>query len=197
MGLPSKTWLPWASLAVLGLLLGANWPAKNENRAEKATTAVAVKPLQQAPVRYYERNCVECHGANGVMHDHSILAAMSEAQLRGTIREMARFEAEAPLNKKELDVMVAYHRSMIDHKPFVAAVGYINDTLVVETYFRNTLTAKANGKNLPVRKTEKKRYVSLNGADLEDVTLTLKSREGKTTVLPLSKSVYSHYRPLK
>lgn len=62
---------------------------------------------------------MRCHGPDGVNYDLKHLAQSSDEKLRQVIEAMAENQGQAPLDKPQVEVQLAYHRSFMDGKPFV------------------------------------------------------------------------------
>jgi len=73
-----------------------------------------------APITYFEDNCARCHGSNGSAYGPEFGKHLSDAQLTKVIDDMAVGPGNAPVNARQLDVLVAYHHAMIARQPFVA-----------------------------------------------------------------------------
>lgn len=81
------------------------------------------------PVSYFEKNCARCHGPHGYNYDPQALAKLTDAKLRQFVKDMSFGAGAAPLKGPDLDAQVAYHRSLIANKPFVAILGVTNGVL--------------------------------------------------------------------
>lgn len=87
------------------------------------TDAIGEQQLDFArrPITYFNARCGACHGNYGSYWLEGVLANLSDDELRTVVDEMALGPAQAPLEELALDVQVAYHRSLIDGRPFVSA----------------------------------------------------------------------------
>ena len=86
-----------------------------------------------AAISYYNERCARCHGPDGVNYDLKHLAGSSDEKLRAVIGTMAENQGQAPLNKAQIEVQLAYHRSFLDGKPFVIlnSAKTENETLIL------------------------------------------------------------------
>lgn len=86
--------------------------------AEAAPEAKAgLKPLDFAPLSYYAGACARCHGEQGANYG-DILQHKTDAQLHEGIDMMAHGPGQSPLDEPQLQVMTAWHRALVDGKPF-------------------------------------------------------------------------------
>ncbi len=77
------------------------------------------------PISYFNANCGSCHGNYGSFWGEGFAAELTDHALRDIVDEMAAGPSQKPLEGLALDVQVAYHRSLVDQKPFVTA--YLED----------------------------------------------------------------------
>ena len=71
------------------------------------------------PISYFNQSCANCHGDYGSFWGEGFAADLKGGRLREVVREMAAGPAFAPLEEWALEVQTAYHRSLVDGKPFV------------------------------------------------------------------------------
>lgn len=71
------------------------------------------------PLTYFEDNCSRCHGPYGSFYGDTFGKKLTPEQLHRVVDEMAAGPGNAPLQGAELEAQVAYHRSLIDGKPFL------------------------------------------------------------------------------
>ena len=77
-------------------------------------------PEEFQAITYFEDRCARCHGAYGGNYDTAHMAQSSDEKLRQVIRDMAEGPGQAPLDDRQLDAETAFHRSLLDGKPFVS-----------------------------------------------------------------------------
>jgi hypothetical protein len=98
-------------------------PPSQEAAGQDAVTRPSLPPEQlgfaRDPISYFNQECGSCHGNYGSFWGEGFAAAYDDAGLRDVVDEMAAGPAQAPLEGLALDVQVAYHRSLVDGKPFV------------------------------------------------------------------------------
>ncbi len=75
-----------------------------------------------APLDYFNDKCAKCHGAYGSFYGKEFATGKSDEELADTVKQMCEGPAQAPLSPHDLNVLVAWHRSLRDGKPFVASV---------------------------------------------------------------------------
>ena len=85
-----------------------------------APTAWKTTPDGFAPLSYFAANCARCHGPNGSFYGDSFARTRDDASLRQIVHDMAFGPAQAPIDDPKLEVLTAYHRSLIDKKPFLS-----------------------------------------------------------------------------
>ena len=90
--------------------------------ADEAASKLSPEQLEHArrPISYFNAKCSSCHGDYGNYWGEGFAADKTDKQLREVVDEMCAGPAGAPLEGKALDVQVAYHRSLVDNKPFVS-----------------------------------------------------------------------------
>ena len=75
--------------------------------------------LDYPAISYYNERCARCHGPDGVNYDLKHLAQVPDEKLHQVIETMAENQGQAPLDKQQVEIQRAYHRSFLDGKPFV------------------------------------------------------------------------------
>ena len=83
------------------------------------TTSIEFKPPSYPAITYYNERCARCHGPDGVNYDLKHLAQLPDEKLHQVIEAMAENQGQAPLDKQQVEIQRAYHRSFLDGKPFV------------------------------------------------------------------------------
>ena len=94
---------------------GASSPRMSTHVAAWKTT-----PDGFAPLSYFAANCARCHGPNGSFYGDSFARTRDDASLRQIVHDMAFGPAQAPIDDAKLEVLTAYHRSLIGKKPFLS-----------------------------------------------------------------------------
>ncbi len=82
-------------------------------------------PLDFAATTYFQDRCARCHGAYGANYNLQHMAQSSDEKLREVIAAMADGPGQAPLEARQLEAQTAYHRSMMDGKPFLILTNRI------------------------------------------------------------------------
>lgn len=161
-----------------------------------AQTGENEKPIDFAPIDYFDRNCARCHGNYGTNYGPT-LAMLPDAKLKQVIDEMASGPGQAPLDELQLERETAYHRSLRDGKPFVA-VTKINeqpDGLMlsgeVTPDTKLSIQAGADQSTLAILDRHTWRANLPAKTDLQTVRITAE-KSGATSVVNLSESMFSH-----
>ncbi len=76
-----------------------------------------------SPIAYFEAHCARCHGSYGKAYGENFGKNLDERALFRFVKEMTEGPADEPLEGSELESLVAYHRSLIDGRPFVFVVA--------------------------------------------------------------------------
>lgn len=124
--------------------------------ADMSTHAAAqwkTTPDAFAPLSYFAANCARCHGPNGSFYGASFAKTRDEAGLHQIVHDMAFGPAQAPLDDAKLEVLVAYHRSLIDKKPFLSLSSVTSGS--VSSISPPQSSKKGEAKPAVKRKTEK------------------------------------------
>lgn len=112
----TRVWTPTILLLVAGGMLAMG---RASTGAAVAIDEADARPF--APIAYFQQSCANCHGDYGTAYGAGFGAGLTDDALRQFVDEMAAGPGFAPLQEKQLDIQTAYHRSMIDGKPFVIA----------------------------------------------------------------------------
>jgi hypothetical protein len=150
---------------------------------------------------YFESNCARCHGAYGSFYGEGFGKNLTDSKLRQVVHDMAAGPGNAPVTEPQLDALTAYHRSMINGKPFliVNAVGRgtrwfahverRNDARVANQFTVGRRHGHSNGARLHLeRETAAK-------VDWSKVEIIAKKGEAQTVLKP-GESEYSHRQSL-
>lgn len=164
------------------------------------------KPLgpavsEYAPISYFESNCARCHGAYGSFYGEGFGKNLTDSKLRQVVHDMAAGPGNAPVTEPQLDALTAYHRSMIDGKPFliINAADEAQDgsrTLKGETTPESQISLRWEGGTATAAVQDftwsAKLPVNIDWSKVEVV-----ARKGEAqTVLNLGESEYSHRESL-
>lgn len=116
---PKPSFYPFAFLVAGTLLCSALLRAQ----------ATAPKTTAFAPLDYFNNKCARCHGNYGSFYGKDFGKGKTDAQLAQVVQEMCDGPAQAHLETRDLEVLVAWHKSLRDSKPFVASVNFGNSVL--------------------------------------------------------------------
>lgn len=84
-----------------------------------ASSAPDALPLSTGPITFFENQCARCHGSYGAQYGEA-LRALADADLARFVDEMIVGPGMASLPPADVAAQVAYHRSMVDGRPFLA-----------------------------------------------------------------------------
>lgn len=107
-----------ALLGAGGLALGGMGTAAPGPADEEVPSP---SPETLRPITYFNDKCANCHGNYGSFWGEGFAAELSDAELHEIVEEMAAGPAQAPLDEAALAVQTAYHRSLVDGRPFIVA----------------------------------------------------------------------------
>ncbi len=154
-----------------------------------------------APMSYFESNCARCHGAYGSFYGEGFGKNLTDGKLRQVVHDMAAGPGNAPVTEPQLDALTAYHRSMINGKPFliINAADEAQDgsrTLKGETTPESQISLRWEGGTATATVQDftwsAKLPVSIDWSKVEVV-----ARKGEAqTVLKPEQSEYSHRESL-
>ena len=92
------------------------------------------------PISYFETNCARCHGSYGANYLPELAAKRGPEKMREVIDQMCSGPAQAPLEGVPLQLLIDYHQSMSDGRPYVAVTKVEADRIEGEV----TPDAKVN-----------------------------------------------------
>ena len=175
------------SLLLLAALFGCDDESRSRDTAmQSAATAPATQPLTaeqleyaRRPISYFNDNCGKCHGSYGTYWLGGVLAGLGEQKLREEVDLMAAGPARAPLEGLALEAQVAYHRSLVDGRPFVTVFREPSG-LAGEVTPGSRVLLMSSGREQEAEVTEHRWSSSLR-----DATAVRVVRDGATTELPL------------
>jgi len=90
--------------------------------AVKQPPATAATPVGFGPIGYFENHCARCHGPYGSFYGDEFAASLEGDHLREVVKEMVFGAAQSSLEDPEIDLLTAYHRSMVAGEPFVVVL---------------------------------------------------------------------------
>jgi len=81
---------------------------------------------------FFHQSCVRCHGIAGELYPET-LAQTNEKKLRADVVRMVIGPAQTTLAPAEVEAQIAFHRSLVDHAPFLAVTETSRTTIRGET----------------------------------------------------------------
>jgi hypothetical protein len=110
--------LPLISLVIL--LIGCDRPTDGQP-ATRPTSAPAKSPVAFGAITYFNAHCMNCHGPAGSFFGEKFVAKKrSDEELKKMVKDMAEGPGQEPLDDEPLETVTAFHRSLLDGKPFVS-----------------------------------------------------------------------------
>jgi hypothetical protein len=145
-----------------------------------------------SPIAYFEASCARCHGSYGRAYGEEFGKNLDERALFRFVKEMTEGPADEPLDGADLESLVAYHRSLIDGRPFVFVSRHADDEVVGEVTPGATvriiakggaaIEAVVSGHQFVVRGVAAREFEVV--AELNGKETRLKSRSGHSHRLP-------------
>lgn len=164
------------------------------------TQVTLVEPVEFQPFTYFAQSCARCHGPNGSHYGEAFGKELTDHELVEIIDEMAYGPGMAPLDEKELQVMTAYHRGLLDNRPFIVVNQITEESMQGEVMPGTSLAIHLNGRQYPITVDEDHWQfefpTGINTNSLTEPPILHANREGKVTKLNLTKMAYSHHKKL-
>ncbi|HEX8236235.1 MAG TPA: hypothetical protein VF600_09790 [Abditibacteriaceae bacterium] len=187
---------PTASESYIALEAGAS---TQENAAQQHSAGVAVSEF--APMSYFENNCARCHGSYGSFYGEGFGKGLSDSKLRQVVHDMAAGPGNAPVTEPQLDALTAYHRSLIDGKPFLIINAAREEenaprTLQGETTPDSQISVRWQGGSAAAT-VEGYTWTAKLPAEIDWSKVEIVAQKSETqTTLKAGESEYSHRAPL-
>jgi hypothetical protein len=80
--------------------------------------------LTVGPISFFQGSCFRCHGPYGSFYDDGALERHPGDDLRAVVARMVLGPAQADLPDPDIEALTAYHRSLLDGKPFLAVLEW-------------------------------------------------------------------------
>jgi hypothetical protein len=163
-----------------------------------ATTCLAqTRPTTQpaasgfAPISYFNDRCGTCHGdyANYMGRQFGARHA-AEGKLRQIVHEMVVGPAQSELTDAETEILTAYHRSILDGRPFVVVTKIEGNTISGEATPESRLELRIGDQRREIPVEEHRWSIEVQG-DVQDAVLVARLGEVETTVA-IGAEAYSH-----
>jgi hypothetical protein len=178
------------------LLLGAcerpgPSPTPPESPRQIPAATAAPRALTAGPITFFQASCARCHGAYGAMYGEA-LAKLSDADLSRFTEEMVVGPGQAELPPADLAAQVAWHRSLVDARPFVAITKVSDSTIEGEVTPGSTIEVVAGGQR-SVAQVSGHTWIAPRPTG---VPLAIEARLNEhTTTLDASAAAHSHPPP--
>lgn len=152
-------------------------------------------PSDYLAISYYNDHCARCHGPDGVNYDLKHLAQNSDEKLRVVIGSMAENQGQAPLDKNQVEIQLAYHRSFLDGKPFLIlnSVKVENENLIL----RGEVTPESKvqvcvGEKTYAAKTEEQSWTAILPTDADWKKVSIIAVKGNVKTELKASAGFSH-----
>lgn len=155
-----------------------------------------VGPVQPGPVGYFADKCERCHGPEGSNYGDEFGKGLSDSGLHEKVSAMARGPAMAPLAGRPLEALVALHRSLIAHEPFLAWTGVTAQSITGEATSGAIVQAKAGSRTLTVSRSGSKWSIRLPAGVSAGRVVLVAARGAKKSTLRLAEAAWTHAKPL-
>jgi hypothetical protein len=188
-----------AAAACLSACEGDSPPAPLERRTGSNASVAMVEPLEFRPISYFQANCAMCHGDYGPYLGAEMGQRHDDRMLRRTLDDMAFGPANAPIEEHELDILLAWHRSLIDGRPFVILNQVTTDEddgawvrLSGETFPGTRITIQHPAGEVAAE-VDRHRWHAMLPAGTSPQSIVLHAQRGQAqTILDLSQAAHSH-----
>ncbi len=165
-------------------------PAPASPRQAPAAS-VSPQALTVGPIAFFQASCARCHGAYGATYGEA-LAKLSDADLTRFTEEMVVGPGQAELPPADLEAQVAWHRSLIDQRPFLAITNLSDSSTEGEVTPGSTVEVIAGGQRSAAQVSGHTWTAPRPSAG----PITIEARlKGRTTTLDASAAAHSHPRP--
>ncbi len=183
-----------ALLAALALSpIGCDRPAPPSPPPSSSASTPAAATVFTAttfkPIDYFEAQCARCHGNYGSAYGVAFGGKKDDAQLNSKVSAMCSGPGMKPLKGQSLDILVAFHRSLIDKKPFVIVNGEMDGSWYGETTAGSTL--EVPGASSPAITLNGHSWTLMLPTPSEGLVLRT-SKDGKVVEVPLTAGAHSH-----
>jgi len=159
-------------------------------------------PTEFTPMDYFADNCARCHGPNGSFYGPTFGQKLTDDQLRQVVKRMADGPGNAPLDDPKLDIETAYHRSLVDKRPFlvlthIEGIGSATATLTGEVTPDAAVKVTMSDKTVEAKVDDHSWTATVTGDIDWSKTQISAEKEGVKTLLNPAQVAYSHNTPIK
>lgn len=159
--------------------------------SQPASTTKKIQPVTRPPMKYFAERCERCHGVLGENFGGTFAEKRSPKELIDVVRMMANGPGGEPLSGSSFDALVALHRAIKRHQPFLVWTQQNGKVLKGEATPGSTITATAKGKPLAIKFTGSEWELKPGAAAPAQVTIKAKVGSAMTT-LNLGSAAFSH-----
>lgn len=188
------------ALALVLLILSACQP-KEIRIGPAKSEAPNTLPLTLGPISYFENHCARCHGSGGSFYGDDFARNLKhDSDLYHFVEEMAAGPGGAPLQDVNLEAQVAWHRSLVDKRPFLAWTGWSLFSLQGEITPESTVELHLGKTRIPAQVKGHTWTILLepgtSNLDILNKGSLVAEKNSQQTLLRLSESAFSHNQPL-
>jgi mono/diheme cytochrome c family protein len=102
-----------------------------------------------APISYFQQQCASCHGDHAAELDPASLRGRDEDSLADVVRDMTEGMGGAPLEGRDLEILVAFHRAYRDGESFVAVESATASSVQGDVRPGSSVVALVGGDEVP------------------------------------------------
>lgn len=141
------------------------------------------------PIAYFQDKCARCHGPYGMFYGDEFGKSLNDAELRHKVHDMVFGAAQSSLSEAEVNVLTAYHRSMVQGSPFLIVTS-AGPQASGEATSGATLEIQNGDERIPVELIEHSWTANVS-ADASSMTISA-ILNGVRTTIPLRAGEVSH-----
>lgn len=155
-------------------------------------------PLRRGPIAHFEKHCARCHGSGGAFYGDNFAKEMTDAQLHGMVQQMTEGPGWVPLAGRNLESLVAYHRSLALGEPFLAWLGASGGVLQGEVTPGSRVEVRFHEERFPATVQGYEWYATVPATlAISGGVRVVAQRDGALTDIELGQTAFSHRKPLR
>jgi len=177
------------TLALIGC--DRSQPTKSQDVAKQPEPRPATESSAPGfkPIAYFQEKCARCHGPYGMFYGDEFGKSLNDAELRHIVHDMVFGAAQSSLSEAEVNVLTAYHRSLVQGSPFLVVTS-AGPRASGEASSGATLEIQNGDERVPVELIEHS-WTANVPADASNATISA-TLNGVRTTIPLKAGEVSH-----